>query len=36
MLLLPDEFKIIPQITEVIVSDYDAFNRWLLPYRPGT
>lgn len=35
-LLLADEFKVIPQIAEVIINDYDAFNRWLLPYRPGT
>ncbi|KAG4079475.1 hypothetical protein HA402_005172 [Bradysia odoriphaga] len=33
-LLLTDEFTVIPQIAEVIINDYDAFNRWLLPYRP--
>lgn len=33
-LLLADEFTVMPQIAEVIISDYDAFNRWLLPYRP--
>lgn len=33
--LLADEFTVMPQIAEVIISDYDAFNGWLLPYRPG-
>ncbi|KAJ6646544.1 hypothetical protein Bhyg_01757, partial [Pseudolycoriella hygida] len=32
--LLAEEFKIIPQITEIKINNYNAFNNWLLQYRP--